>query len=104
MVDGPGPRGDARCAHPDLGVAQQLVVMARAVPALFGPEAEPPQLHAEDPRLDRVEPAVVPLHLVDVLPGLAVVAQHAAAPGQLLVVGRDGAGLAAGTEVLAGIE
>ena len=58
----------------------------------------------EDARLDRVEPAVVALEVVGVLRRLAVVAEHPARLGELVVVGGDGARLAAGAEVLRGVE
>src|SRR5205823_13764625 len=85
-------------------VGQQLVVHTRALATLLVPLGEVPKLRAQDPRLYGVEPAVVPLHGVEVFLRLPVVAQLAAVLGQALVVRGDRPRLATRAEILAGVE
>src|SRR5208337_2286098 len=63
-----------------------------------------PELHAQYPGLDRIEPSVVSFDIVVILLSLAVVADHAALAGNFFIVGGYGAGLAASTQVFARIE
>src|SRR5438477_281367 len=63
-----------------------------------------PELRAQDPGLNGIEPTVVALDVVKVLCRLAVVAEQPTLACELRVVGRDGPRLAACAEVLAGIE
>ena len=97
-----GPFGHLRQGQAAAG--QALLVARGDGAAAFVPLVQMRQLDAQDGGLQRVEPAVVALHLVDVLHPRAVVAQHAEAVGQLRVVGGDGAAVAQGAQVLAGIE
>src|SRR5439155_18253994 len=90
--------------HGRVGGSEGLVVPARTLPPMAVPFRQMAKLRTQYTRLDSVEPAVVPLDVVEVFPRLAVVAQHLAAPRQSLVVGRDGSRLAASTQILAGIE
>src|SRR5207247_8696999 len=62
------------------------------------------ELDGQDPCLDRVESAIVPLDVVNVFPRLAMISQHLAVPRQSLVVGGDGSRLSAGAQILTGIE
>src|SRR2546422_11353262 len=57
-----------------LGVGEELVVAACPLPALLVPLRQMTKLHPQDTCLDGIEPAVVPLGVVEVLPRLAVVA------------------------------
>ena len=68
------------------------------------PAVEVTELHAQHGCLKRVEPLVRPDHDVLVLPPLAEIAQQPDLVGELLVVGRDGARVAVGAEILARIE
>src|SRR5262249_21325624 len=61
---------------------QELGVGARVLAPKLVPAREMAELHRENPRLDGVESAVVALELVGVLRRLAVVAEHAARPGE----------------------
>src|SRR5262245_9595836 len=83
---------------------EEPIVVTRTLLPQLVPLRQMPELHAQKPCLDRVESTVVPLDVVDVLRRLAVVAQHLAMSCYMLVVRRDGAGLTARAQVLAGIE
>ena len=63
-----------------------------------------PQLGSENPRLDRIQPAVVAFQVVIILLRLPVITDHVALARQFFVVGGNGTSLATGAEVLAGIE
>ena len=62
------------------------------------------ELHPQAGRLDRVHPVIETLDLVPVLLALAPVPQPACRLGQLRTVGDDRTALAAGAQVLAGVE
>src|SRR5271157_6563151 len=63
-----------------------------------------PELDAQNAGLNRIQPAVVPFHIVIVLLGLAMIAKHLDSARNITVVGRDGARFAASPQVLAGIK
>src|SRR2546425_7507619 len=73
VIDRLGP-----CRHmgsdDSVGSRQKLIVAACPLPALLVPLRQMTKLHPQDTCLDGVEPAVVPLDVVEVLPRLAVVA------------------------------
>jgi hypothetical protein len=83
---------------------QQPVVERRHAPAAGGPVAQVRELGGEQRGLQPVEAAVDALHVVLVLHQRTVVGVHAAASRQLGVARHDGARVAPGAEVLAGIE
>ena len=85
-------------------VRERSVVSLGDLPAPGVLALEEGKLRPEDRRLDLVEPRVpaLPLGVVAAVP--AVLAQLPEAPGDLRVVGGDGAAVAVGTEVLRGIE
>src|SRR5437867_554620 len=104
MVDRPRPRRHVRKDDRLLGVGEEPVVAACPLPAMFVPLRQMTKLHPQDASLDGVEPAVVPLDVVEVFPRLAVIAEHLAAPRQLLVVGGDRSRLSTGAQVFSRIE
>ena len=98
-----GPVGHRRQREPvDAGEPLEVARGHRA-PALV-PLVQAPQLDAQEGGLQRVQAAVEPRQIVVVLHLRAVVAQHADALGQRVVVGRDRARVAQRAEVLAGVE
>src|SRR3954471_5490617 len=103
VMNGSRPGRDLR-KHDGAAVGELLAIGLRVLPPLLVPGPEMTKLDPQHTSLNGVEPAVVPLHAVDVLLRLAMVAQHLATPGDPLVVCRDRACLAARSEVLAGIK
>ena len=80
MPDRLGPFGNMRQDQTRSG--EPLPIAFRHGPAPSVPFVEPRELDAQDRRLQRVETAVVTLHLIDVFFARAVVAQHAKAVGE----------------------
>src|SRR5207245_2880394 len=74
MVDRSRPGWNVWKDDRPLGVGEEPVVGACQLPALLVPFREVTKLHPQETRLDGVEPAVVSLHVVEVLLRLAVVA------------------------------
>src|SRR5947208_6314548 len=104
VVDRSRPDRDVWEDDRPLGIGEELVVVTCSLSPLLVPLRQMTKLHPQETRLDGVEPAVVALEVVEVFSRLAVVAQHLAAPRELLVVGRDGARLAARAQILPRIE
>src|SRR5580704_14204646 len=102
MVNAAGPLRLMRSDDPSHAGQQLVVSLGRflAPPVAVRQSA---QLHAQDSRLDRVQPAVVSLDVMVILLRLPMVAQHANFPRNLGVIGGYRAGLAARSQILAGI-
>src|SRR5438309_6263540 len=79
MADGARPRRHMRKGDRHPGVGEELVVGARPFSALLVPLRQVTKLHAQHTGLYGVEPAVVPLEVVEVLSRLTMVAEHSAA-------------------------
>src|SRR5262249_56255891 len=79
--------------------AQQVVITYRELAPLLGPPRQVPQLHAQDARLDGVEPSVIALNSMRILVTLAMITQHANFGRNRRIVGGHRPGLAAGAEV-----
>src|SRR5213078_227871 len=78
--------------------------LPRRSAALCGPRIEVAQLHAQQPRLNRIETAIVPLEIVVVLLHLPVIPQHSHGPRDRRIVGCHGTAFPARAEVLARVE
>src|SRR5688572_23423536 len=52
--------------------SEQSIVCCRPLDPLSVPRGQTAQLNLKDSRLNRIQAAVIPLHLMDVLPDLAV--------------------------------
>ena len=87
-----------------VGVCQHLVVHIGHGTALFGPLFDVTQLDQQHGGLQRIEAAVVTEYVVLILDALSVISQQAELIRQFGVVGDDGASIAKGTQVLAGVE
>ena len=62
------------------------------------------ELRVQEASLEGVQPAVVSLHVVEILFHLAVIAQHPYSLGHVVVICGDCPSLAACSEILSGIE
>src|SRR6266404_8180451 len=70
----------------------------------FRPARQMLQLDAQEGALNGIQPSVVAFDIVVILARLAMIPQHSRGAGQLVVVRRDGASLAARSQILAGIK
>src|SRR5205085_3162448 len=99
---------DARALGPLLDHAQRalerLAVFRRALAPGRIPAVEMRELHAQERRLQPVEPFVVAEHCMVALPELAEVAPAPRLVGDVLVVRADRAAVTESTEVLARVE
>ena len=68
MVDRSRPRRLIGKGEGSVGTGEELVVAACPLPALLVPHRQITKLHLQDTRLDGIEPAIVPLNVVVVLP------------------------------------
>src|SRR3989442_484606 len=76
MVDRSRPRRHVRSGDRSFSLAEQFIITACSVSALLIPLTQMAKLHTQEARLDGVEPAIIPLDVVKVLPRLAMVAEH----------------------------
>jgi hypothetical protein len=104
VVDRPRPGRHVGNDDRSCGVGEELIVSQGELPPLLVPLCQVAKLHAQEPRLDGVEPAVVALEIVEILRRLPVVAQHLATPRHRVVIGGDRPRLAAGPQILSRIE
>ena len=88
----------------DAGFAEQGVVAFGDGAAGIVPAGDVLELDLEDGALKAIEPGVPADFVVMVAAAHSVLAEHAGAFGDLVVVGGDHAGVAGGAEVLGGIE
>src|SRR5207244_13383831 len=103
VIDGPRPsRFEGQSDFSDSGAqrSKELAVAPGHFATFCVPLPQALELDGQDPCLDRVESAIVPLDVVDVFPRLAMISQHLAVPRQSLVVGGDGSRLSAGAPSL----
>ena len=85
-------------------ILQKLGVQSCVSAPGLVPVLQPHQLDAEHRGLDGIETAVIALDVVKIFLRLPVIPDHADLLRHLFVLGHDGAGLAEGAEVLAGVE
>src|SRR5579864_2891454 len=104
MVDGLNAGRLMRQADALRHRAKELPIATGAFPALLVPLSQVPQFDSQDPRLNRVETSVVSFHVVIILLGLAVVAQHPDLARKLLVVRGDGSGFSTRPQILSWIK
>ena len=104
VIHRPRPR---RFIGRDHGIARSLqlpVVLCRTLPAQRIPLCQMRQLYLQQPCLNRIQAPVVAFHVVVVLGGLAMVAQHLHGLGDGGIVGRGRARFPAGSQILSGIK
>src|SRR5579864_7205149 len=87
----------------DSAVEQTLVLGCTVAPSII-PLRQMREFRVQDPRLDRIQSAVIPLHIVVVLLRLPMIADHADLGGECFVIGGHRSGFAAGAQVLSWIK
>src|SRR5512132_4448261 len=92
------------CRSSDGSAGEEIVIMQRRFATRLRPCLQMPKLHRQHCTLNRIHAVVESFQHMAIPLGLSPVAQSPNAPCHLVVIGDNGAALAAGAEVLARIE